>query len=415
MWIVLEENFLRLKIKEGASRSSDLLEIVHIDISGPYSTTICGSRYFLTFIDDFSRYGYLYLIKEKSDALDKFKVFKLEDEKQIGKVIKIVRSDRGGEYYRRHGDVGQHMGPFAKSLQDCGIITQYTMPGSPEQNGVAERRNRTLKDMMRSMMSRSNLHEYLWGGAIKTANYILNRVPSKSVPKTPFELWTSRKPSLNHFRVWGCPAEVRLYNPQEKKLDPRTVRCYFIGYPDHSKGYKFYNPTHGQRIVESLTTKFLELDVANFPNSQVLLLKELEQRTVVSLPLSGELASVEPLPLPTQEAPDVVIDAVDPPVIEAVVQPQEPVIASRRSTRTRKSAIPDDYVVYLGEHDFDIGPVSDSMTYKDAVTCPQSSMWVNAMQDEIASTDHNGVWELVELPTGCKLMNTQLSSNYSRT
>ena len=123
----------------------------------------------------------------------------------------------------------------------------------------------------------------------------------------------------------------------------------------------------------------MELDVADFPNSQVPLLKEIEQRTVVSLPLSGEPASVEPLPLPTQKAPDVVIDAVDLPVTEAVVQPQEPVIASQRSTRTRKSAIPDDYVVYLGEHDFDISPVSDPMTYKDAITCPRSSMWVNAM------------------------------------
>ena len=146
---------------KGVSRSSDLMKIVHIDISGPYSTTICGSMYFLTFIDDFSRYGYLYLIKEKSYALDNFKVFKFEVEKQLGKVIKIVRSDHGGEFYGRHGDVGQHMGPFAKYLKDCGIIAQYTMPGSPEPNGVAERRNRTLKDMMRSMMSRSNLHEYL--------------------------------------------------------------------------------------------------------------------------------------------------------------------------------------------------------------------------------------------------------------
>ena len=101
------------------------------------------------------------MIKEKSDALDKFKVFKLEVEKQLGKVIKIARSDRGGEYYGRHGDVGQHMGPFAKYFQDCGIIAQYTMLGSPEQNGVAERRNRTLKDMMRSMMSRSNFLEYI--------------------------------------------------------------------------------------------------------------------------------------------------------------------------------------------------------------------------------------------------------------
>ena len=111
---------------------------------------------------------------------------------------------------------------------------------------------------------------------------------------------------------------------------------------------------------------------------------------------------MEPLPLPTHEAPNVVIDVVDSPVIEAVVQPQEPMIASRRSTRIRKSAIPNDYVVYLGEHDFDIGPVSDPMTYKDAVTYPRSSMWINVMQDEIASMDHNGVWELVELPIGCK-------------
>ena len=93
---------------------------------------------------------------------------------------------------------------------------------------------------------------------------------------------------------------------------------------------------------------------------------------------------------------------VDPPMREGVVPPQEPVIASQRSTRTNKSTIPEDYVVYLGEHDFDIGIVTGPMPYKDAITCPQSSMWVNAMQDEITSLDHNGVWELVELPIGCK-------------
>ena len=192
--------------RKGATRSTNLLEIIHTDISGPYSSTICGNRYFITFIDNFSRYGYLYLIKEKSDSLDKFKIFKTEVEKQLGKTIRIVRSDRGGEYYGKHDIAGQHMGVFARYLQDCGIVAQYTMPGSPEQNGVAERRNRTIKDMMRSMMSRSNLPEYLWGEALKTAMYILNRVPSKYVPKISFELWTGRKPSLNHFRVWGCPA-----------------------------------------------------------------------------------------------------------------------------------------------------------------------------------------------------------------
>ena len=130
-----------------------------------------------------------------------FKVFCIEVEKQLDKVIKIVKSNRGGEYYEKHGDVGQQKGPFTRYLQNNGIVAQYTMPGSHEQNGVVERRNRTLMEMKRSMMSRSNLPEYLWGEAIKTATYILNRVPSKSVPKTPFEPWTCRKPSLSHFKV----------------------------------------------------------------------------------------------------------------------------------------------------------------------------------------------------------------------
>jgi len=94
--------------------------------------------------------------------------------------------------------------------------------------------------------------------ALKTAMYLLNRVPSKTVPKTPFELWTGRKPSLRHLHVWGCPAEVRVYNPHEKKLDFRTISGYFIGYPEKSKGYRFYCPNHSTRIVETGNAKFIE-------------------------------------------------------------------------------------------------------------------------------------------------------------
>ena len=137
--------------QQGATRSSELLELIHIDISGPYSHSLCGKSFFVTFIDDFSRYGYVYLISHKSEALERFKIFKTEVEKQLGKVIKIVRSDRGGEYYGRHGDLGQCLGPFAEFLQSCGIKAQYTMPGTPEQNGVAEHRNQTLMNMVRSM------------------------------------------------------------------------------------------------------------------------------------------------------------------------------------------------------------------------------------------------------------------------
>jgi hypothetical protein len=98
------------------------------------------------------------------------------------------------------------------------------MPGDPQQNGVAERRNRTLMDMVISMLSYSTLPISLWMEALKTAVHILNRVPSKSAPKTPYEMWTSRKLTLNYLHVWGCPAEARIFNPSIGKLDPKISR-----------------------------------------------------------------------------------------------------------------------------------------------------------------------------------------------
>ena len=132
------------------------------------------------------------------------------------------------------------------------------MPGSPHQNGIAERRNRTLMEMVRSMVNDSSVPISLWMYALRTTAYILNRVPSKAVPKIPYELWTSRKPSLRHLHVWGCQAEVRIYNPHEKKLDSKTISGYFIGYPESSKGYRFYCPNHSTRIVESENAHFIE-------------------------------------------------------------------------------------------------------------------------------------------------------------
>lgn len=110
------------------------------------------------------------------------------------------------------------------------------------------------------MMSFSTLPENLLGGALKTTAYILNWVPSKAVQKIPFEIWTSRKPSLSHFPVWGGAAEAKVYNPNEKKLDPRTASCFIIGYLERSKGYRFYCPFYHTRIVETSHARFLEND-----------------------------------------------------------------------------------------------------------------------------------------------------------
>ncbi|KAD7117391.1 hypothetical protein E3N88_04659 [Mikania micrantha] len=213
--------------KKDVTRSSNLLEIIHTDISGPYTISrITRHTSFITFIDDYFRYMYLYLIKDKPKSLVIFKYYKTEVENQLNLKIKVVRSDRGGEYYGRHTDVCQARGPFYEFCKGQGIVNQYIMSGTPQQNGVAERRNRTLMNMVRSI------------------------VPSKSVHKTPHELGIGRKLSLRYMKVWGCLVEDKLYNAFLKKLDMKTVTCYFIGYLDHSKGYRFYHPSHVTRIVE---------------------------------------------------------------------------------------------------------------------------------------------------------------------
>ncbi|RVW94627.1 Retrovirus-related Pol polyprotein from transposon TNT 1-94 [Vitis vinifera] len=117
---------------------------------------------------------YLYILHNKNEAIDAFKVFKAEVEKQCGKQIKIMRSNRGGEYYGRYLEDGQAPRPFAKFLQEHRIVAQYTMFGSPDQNGVVERRNRTLLDMVRSMLSSSKLPKFSWIEALKTVVYISN-------------------------------------------------------------------------------------------------------------------------------------------------------------------------------------------------------------------------------------------------
>ncbi|KAK4273328.1 hypothetical protein QN277_021753 [Acacia crassicarpa] len=379
-----------------------------------------GQKYSISFIDDYSRYMYLFMFHHKHEALDAFKVFKSEVEKQCGKQIKIVRSDKGGEYYGRYTEDGQAPGPFVKFLQEHGIVAQYTMPGSPDQNGVAKRRNRTLLDMVRSMLSSSKLPKSLWIDALKTTVYILNRVPTKAVPKTLFELFKGWKPSLRHVRVWGWPSEVRIYNPQEKKLDPRTISGYFVGYAERSKGYRFYCPSHTTRFVESRNAKFLENDLISGSDQFRNLVSEEDhtdsQPSTSSLGLvvnnapSAQPSVVQPVIQDPQPADDDLVDqVVDEEQQEIVEQPVEQQVPQeenettlRRSTRPRRSAIPSEYVVYLQESDYNVGAENDPVTFSQAMNCRDSVSWHDAMKDEMNSMASNRVWDLVELPNGAK-------------
>ncbi|GKE78958.1 retrotransposon protein, putative, ty1-copia subclass [Tanacetum coccineum] len=157
-----------------------LLGIIHTDVCGPLRhVSRQGASYFITFTDDYSRYGYVYLLKHKREVFETFKVFKNEVKNQLGKTTKALRSDRGGEYISQE---------FKDYLKACGIIQQLTPPYTPQHNGVSERRNRTLLSMVRSMMNLTTLPLSFWDYALDTATCILNMVPTKNVDKTPYEL-----------------------------------------------------------------------------------------------------------------------------------------------------------------------------------------------------------------------------------
>ncbi|GJZ21559.1 retrotransposon protein, putative, ty1-copia subclass [Tanacetum coccineum] len=175
-------------------RATDLLGIIHTDVCGPLRhVSRQGASYFITFTDDYSRYGYVYLLKHKHEVFETFKVFKNEVENQLGKTIKALRSDRGGEYISQE---------FKDYLKACGIVQQLTPPYTPQHNGVSERRNRTLLDMVRSMMNLTTLPLSFWDYALESYQHDSQIwFQTEKVNKTPYELWYGKVPNLSYLKV----------------------------------------------------------------------------------------------------------------------------------------------------------------------------------------------------------------------
>uniref|UniRef100_A0A251VEZ8 Putative zinc finger, CCHC-type n=1 Tax=Helianthus annuus TaxID=4232 RepID=A0A251VEZ8_HELAN len=218
------------------------LQLVHSDICGPMRTeSIGGCKYFITFIDDFTRKTWVYFLKFKSEALNYFKLFKAMTEKQSDHVKKTLRTDRGGEYCGRS---------FQEYLKVNGIHHQLTNSYSPQQNGVAERKNRTLMELSRSMMNIKKLPNMYWAEAIACATYILNRTVTKTRPNvTPCEAWNGRKPNVEHFKIFGSIAYAHIPKQQWNKLDDKVEKMIFVGYSENSKGYKLYNPLNNKITI----------------------------------------------------------------------------------------------------------------------------------------------------------------------
>ena len=298
-------------------------------------------------------------MKHKSKTFEKFKEYRIEVEKQTGKLLKCLRSDRGGEYMSSE---------FVSYLKENGIFAQYAPPGTPQHNGVSERRNRTLLDMVRSMMSFTDLPIYLWGHALDTAAHLLNKVPSKAVLTTPYELWTGKKPSLKYVKIWGCPAYVRV--AQRDKLAPRGFKYRFIGYPKNSMGYQFYDPENRNVFVARNAT-FLETQfVLESADHRLIDLDEVNQSNIES--------------------------TIEPEVQEDGIYLTQPPRRSQRISRPPvryRTSYDDTLDVFLIEE-------KDPLTYREAMLDIDAEKWLEAMKSEIDSMHDNQVWDLVPLPDG---------------
>jgi transposase InsO family protein len=350
--------------KEGAKRAKEVLELVHTDVCGPMNTlSHAQNRYFILFIDDLTRMTWVYFMRQKSEVFVIFKKFKAFIEKQSGRSIKVLRSDRGKEYTSNE---------FDKFCEEEGVERQLTVGYTPQQNGVSERKNQTVMEMAKSMLFEKGMPKEFWPEAVNTAVYLLNRCPTKAVwNMTPFEAWSGRKPSVNHLKIFGCVCYAQVPKVRRTKLEESSERCIFIGYSSMSKGYRLYN-LKTKKVIISRDVVFDENAFWNWQKENV------EAKTVPAVILEQKSTSFE-----SEEN------------VQSVPNSPSSTPSSPSSSSSSPSSTPikirslDN--VYARCNYCSIEPENFEEAFKE-------DAWRKAMQEEIDSIEKNKTWELVEKP-----------------
>jgi transposase InsO family protein len=217
------------------------LELLHIDLFGPTTyRSIGGNCYCLVVVDDYSRYTWVFFLHDKADTYDIFKKFLTRAENEFELKVKKVRSDNGSEFKNARVE---------EWCDEKGIKHEFSTKYTPEQNGLVERKNRTLIDMARLMLSEYNVSDSFWAEAINTACHASNRLYCHRFHnKTPYELLIERKPNISYFRVFGCKCYILKKGTRLSKFQSKCDESFLLGYSSCSKAYRVYNKTHG--IVE---------------------------------------------------------------------------------------------------------------------------------------------------------------------
>ena len=379
------------------------LQLVHSDICGPLEKqSIGGANYFITFIDDHTNWSVVYPMRKKSDAFHYFKMFAQLAQTHTGRKLKILRTDRGGEYLSKE---------FESDLSSKGTQHQFTTAYTPQQNGVAERLNRTLVNLVRSMLAHKHVNKRFWAEALDNAVYVRNRVTSRALPKntTPHHLWAGKKPDVSHLRVFGSKCWYTLPAKQLHKLDARAREAMFLGYAKESKAYKLWdgelckvvvsrdvtfdesgygsNGNITDATVDAQGNESVTLDLVDDNDSNKV--GDEEEGTGDADVTSSDIVNSDP----GTSSPNNVNDSeirVPPPA------PAEVLVPLRRSTRVRKPPT-EWWTAMLAASLLSHGHVVSSIpnSYREAVTGPKAAFWQKGIDKELASHAKNRTWTLV--------------------
>jgi Reverse transcriptase (RNA-dependent DNA polymerase)/Integrase core domain/gag-polypeptide of LTR copia-type/GAG-pre-integrase domain len=416
----------RLPFSDSLNKAEKLFDLVHSDTWGnaPIDSKE-GYKYFVTFIDDKSRTTWLYLLKSKKEVPAIFKNFYTMVENQFGTTIKMLRSDNGTEYTNNE---------LQLFLQRKGISHQTSCVGTPQQNGVAERKNRHLLEVTRALLFSANMPKEYWAVAVRTACYLINRLPSRILGfKSPLEKLYDRKIGISHIKVFGCICYV--HAQEGNKLDPRAHKCVFIGYSSTKKGYICFNPDTQKTFISrdvtfnenkmffgSGSSRQGEHSIYNkfafpYPEEGRLLQETGPNDLQGSGPNGvGEQIATGPNPSVTQEGNVQTDDESHNSGGDSSANP-EPV---RRSTRiTQRPTRFNDFVTYSVKYPIEkhvrYNKISSNFcTFLTSIEKPseptsfeeanKSEIWIKAMHEEINAMKKNHTWDIVPLPVGKKIV-----------
>ncbi|KMQ86904.1 retrovirus-related pol polyprotein from transposon tnt 1-94 [Lasius niger] len=374
-------------------QSRGILELIHSDLCGPMSVkSIGGSRYIMTLIDDYSRKTMVYFLKSKDEAVHNIKNFISKVERDKGLKIKRFRSDNGLEYCNKE---------LRDFFDKLGIKHERSCVETPQMNGVAERTNRTLMDLVRSMLTSAKLSPCFWAEATSAAAYVRNRMIHANLENgVPEGIRNEKSPSVKHLKAYGCLAYAHL--PQgRRKLDPRARACVFVGYSSQTKGYRLWD-IKKEEIIQTKHVRFdetkLEYEQAEDTANQVLfefLYDASSKRTEPIQTRSRSMAQRK-----TEDSDEESSNEHDE---QTDVQNKKIVGASsgteKQALDRSKKKIPNPYGFKGKPKDkveLNLIQIREPQNLEEAFSSPQSDEWIQAVEEELSNLERLETWEVVE-------------------